>query len=171
MSIKLNATILQTEAPLISQNQKGAVAKDLISLAYDGDTALADDYVFGYSQWLTLGPNNGAIPVAATTPAASSILGIVKYENSGVMDVQGYEQRDGLYTNIPALKDGIIWVESVGTLELSSTLWLYTDPTDTTNYNKVRNGTAAGCIDISSIAKVEKVSNSDNLVAIRIFIL
>jgi hypothetical protein len=171
MSITLNARILQSEAPLISQNQKGAVAKDLVSLAYDGDVALADEYVFSYSQWLSLGPNKGAIPVAATTPAASAILGVVKYENSGVMDVQGYQQREGLYTNIPALKDGMIWVESTGDLDLDSSLWLYVDPDDTTNYNKVRNGTDSGAIDISSIAKVEKVSNSDNLVLIRIFIL
>lgn len=171
MSIPLTGTILQSETPLIAQNLKGAVAQTIRQLAYDGDTALADEYVFGYSQWVSLGPNKGAIPIAATTPAASAILGIVPNENTGVMDVQGYQQRNGLYTNIPVLKKGMIWVESTGTVDLDATLYLYTDPTDTTNYNKVRNGADSGAIDISSIASVAKVSNSSNLVLINLDIL
>jgi hypothetical protein len=171
MSIPLTARILQSEAPVIAQNQKGAVAQDLRSIAYDGDTALADSYVFPYSQWVVLGPNKGAIPIAASTPSASALLGVLKYENSGVMDVQGYEQRSGFYTNIPVMKQGMIWVESYGTVDLDSTLYLYTDPDDTTTYNKVRNGSDGTSIDISSVAKVVKVNNSSNLVCIAINIL
>lgn len=171
MSISITPTVLQTGTPFIAQNLKGAVAQNIRQIAYDGDVALADEYVFGYAQWVALGPNKGMIPVAATTPAASSIFGVVPNENTGVMDVQGYQQRNGFYTNIPVLKKGMIWVESTGTVDLDSTLYLYIDATDTTNYNKVRNGSASGAIDISSIASVAKVSNSSNLVLINIDIL
>lgn len=161
---------MQSETPVIAQDMKGAVAQDRLSLAYDGDTVLADAYVFGYGQWVELGPNKGANPLAATT-TVGKVLGVVKYQNSGVMDAQGYEQRNRLYTNIPVLKQGLIWVQSTGTVSLGDTLYLYVDPSDTTNYGKVKNGSGSGAIDISSVAKVAKVSNSSNLVLIDINII
>jgi hypothetical protein len=172
MGIPFNARLLQTDGnPVISQNQKGAVALANLIQSFDGDTALSDEQVLGYGQWLSLGPNKGAIPIAATTPAASSLIGVLPYINSGVIDVQGYQQRDGFYTNVPVMKDGIVWVESYGTVDLDSTLYLYTDPDDTDTYNRVRNGSDGTSIDISSIAKVVEVNNSDNLVCIHVRIL
>jgi hypothetical protein len=170
MSINLNATILQSGTPLLSQNQVGAIAQDRLSLSYDGDKSLSDKYVFSYGQWVQLGVNKGAAALAATT-TVGKVLGIVKYENSGVIDVGGYQQATGFYTNIPVLKQGVIWIGSTGTVDLDSTLYLYVDPSDTTNYGKVRNGSASGAIDISTIAKVAKVNNSDNLVLINVQIL
>jgi hypothetical protein len=169
MSITLNNSILQRETPLLSQNQKGAVAQDRLSISYDGDTSMADSYVFGFGDWVALGANYQAAKLSATG-TLGYLLGIVKYENSGVIDVSGYQQRNGFYTNIPVLKQGVIWVSSYGTVNLGSTLYLYNDST-VANYGKVRNGNDTGCIDISTIAKVIKVNNSDNLVCIDVQIL
>jgi hypothetical protein len=170
MSTTLNARILQSEAPLIAQNQKGAVAQDRYTTAYDGDPALADSKVFSYSDWVELTLNGAAGPCAATTPA-SSLLGVVPFSNDGIIDVTGFQQRNGFYTNLPVLKQGVIWVRSTGTINLGATLYLYVDPSDTTNYGKVRNGTAGGAVNISTLTQVIKVSNSDNLVLIDVNIL
>jgi len=169
MSIALTPTILQDQVPYQTQNQLGAVPQDRLSISYDGDSSNADQTVFTYGDWVSLGPNKGAKKTASTT-TVGLLLGVVKYQNSGVIDVSGFTQVKGFYSNIPVLKQGVMWVGSYGTVDLDSTLYLYVDATSA-HYGKVRNGSDSGAIDISSIAHILKLNNSDNLVCIDVQIL
>jgi hypothetical protein len=163
------ATILQDQTPYITQKQLGAVAQDRLSIPYDGDSSNTDKTVFTYGEFVALGPNKGVQKLAATT-TVGKLLGTVKYQNSGVIDVSGYQMLKGFYSNVPVLKQGVQWIGSYGTVDIDSTLYLYVDPTNA-HYGKVRNGADSGAIDISSISKVIKLANSDNLVCVDIQIL
>ena len=162
MTDKLNR-IMQTNVDYQIQEQKGSVALDLTSISYDIDTTdnTLNTTVFTYGQFVALGTNKGTAPTASST-AVGNLLGVIKYQNSGVIDDGGFKY--GTYTNVPVLKKGAVWVAASGAMDLDSTVYLIVDPTKT-GYGYVKNGSATGAIDISTIAKVLKKA-ANNLVLI-----
>lgn len=169
MSISRTNKLLQTSVEYQLQEMAGAVAQDRNSRSYDVDADNAASVTFGYANAVVLGASKNAIPVT-TGKTAADILGFVKYQNAGIIDNSGYPCT--LYTNIPVLKQGVIYLASSGVIDLGATLGLCIDSTKAA-YQKVvdiTGGTPAGCIDISTIAKVyQKAANS--VVAVDVQIL
>ena len=157
MTVLNNNKILQTTVDYQIQEQKGAVAVDLLSATFDVDDAEPVPANFTYGEPLFLGPNMGVIHAPATATLAN-LLGFIKYQNSGVIDAGGYS--DSLYQDMPCLKQGTIYIPCTGTMDLDSVVYLIVDPT-VTGYQKVVNGSVAGSINISSLAKVLKKSAND----------
>lgn len=169
MSIARTNKLLQTSVEYQLQEMLGAVAQDRNSRSYDIDSAVVSTVTFGYGNAVVLGANKGAVAVASGD-TVGEILGFIKYQNAGIIDNSGYPV--SLYTNLPVLKQGVIYLASSGTIDLDATLGLCIDSTKAA-YQKVvdiTGGTPAGCIDISSIAKVyQKAANS--VVAVDVQIL
>jgi hypothetical protein len=158
MTIVANNKLLQTSIDYISQDQNGSLVQDRESLSWDIDSAVASTVVFKAGYFVELGANKGAQAVAASTPA-SGLLGVVKYQISGVIDAAGYPA--SLYTNIPVLKNGIILVPAATTVDVDAVPFLVVDPAQTATYGKILNGSGTGAIDISAFSKVVKKTNSN----------
>lgn len=171
MTIAANNKILQSSVDYIALTQAGAVSQDRNSKSYDIDSAMPNPTTFTYGEFVKLGNNKGAAKIESASTTVGTILGVVKYEDSGVIDAAGYETEGGLYTNIPVLKQGVILVNSTGTINLGDTLYLYIDASDTANYGKIKAGSGSGAIDISTIAKPYAKSSSANLTLIDVNII
>jgi hypothetical protein len=164
MTIAATNKIMQGSVAFILQEQAGAVSQERLSEAYDIDSDQTTGLTYG--QWVERGTHKGANAVDASTNLGM-VLGVVPYQSSGIIDDSGYD--DGFYTNVPVLKQGVLYVGATGTIDLDSTLYLIVDP-NVTGYGKVKNGSVSGAIDISSIAKPIKKS-ANNLVLIDINII
>ena len=164
MTITANNKIMQGSVAYILQEQAGAVSQERLSEAYDIDAQTTTGITYG--EFLERGPNLGANKIAASS-SVGILIGVCPYQSSGIVDDSGYD--DGFYTNVPVLKQGVLYVGATGTVDLDSTLYLIVDPTKV-GYGKVKNGSATGAIDISSIAKPLKKS-ANGLVLIDLNIL
>lgn len=172
MSVTLNNKILQTSVAYDLQDTVGAIAQNKQTRTYDIDLSYGSTGTFAYGQWVEVSLAKQAAKVAATTPV-SSVAGCIGFENAGVIDDAGYSSR--IYSTVPVLRQGIIYVASTGTITLGSKLGLMTDPSKT-GYNCVVDITAStpsGAIDISTIAKpyAANVIGASGYVAVNIIIL
>lgn len=147
--------IMQSSVAYQLQEQAGAYAQERLSISYDIDSDKTT--AFTYGDWAVLGTHKGADDISSGS-AVGNLIGVVKYESSGIIDETGYlGGSSGFYTNVPILKQGLVYVPASGTVDLDSTLYLMVDATKA-GYGTVRNGSATGAIDISSIASVIKKS-------------
>lgn len=147
MTITANNSVLQSSVAFIAQEQKGVVAQERLTVSYDIDgtdqtTALKYGDFVGFGQ-------TGGVKYAASTVAASSLVGIVPYLNSGIIDQQGYD--DAFYTNVPVLKQGLVWVACSGAIDIDTVL----------SYQGngglvVPAATTTGHVSLSGLAKVVK---------------
>lgn len=166
MSVTTNNRIMQSSVGYQIQEQAGAVGQDRLSLSWDIDSDVADNTEFGYGAPVFLGSNSGVVPAAASS-TVTILQGFVKYENSGVIDYAGY--RKDPYTNLPVLRQGVMYLPASGTVTLSSTPYLQVDATKT-GYGKLMATNATGCIDVSTVVKVLKPA-ANNVVLCDIQIL
>lgn len=168
MTIANTNSILQSSVGYLIQEQAGAVARDDLSRSYDIDSDVGSTVVFGYGTPVVLGSNKGVQP-AASTNVLADIKGFVKMQNAGIIDGSGYP--NSIYSNLPILKRGAIYLPSSGSIDLDAKLGLCVDEAKAA-WNKIvdiTGGTPAGCIDVSTIMNpLQKAANSVCLVDLRI---
>jgi len=145
MGITANNSLLQTSVEFIAQEQAGVVAQERLTLSYDIDSNQTT--ALKYGDWVGVGGGNKGAALAASTMTVGNILGIIPYLNSGIIDQQGYD--DDFYTNVPVLKQGLVYAKCSGNINIDSAVHLLAT-------GVVTGASAAGSIDISTIAKIVK---------------
>ena len=168
MTITASNKLLQGSVGYLIQEQVGAVAKDDLSISYDIDSGVSAATVFTYGEPVILGSNKGA---AETTSGSglSDLIGFVKMDNAGIIDGAGIPNT--LYSTLPVLKRGAMYLAASGTMDLNAKVGLCVDPAKPAwkTVVDITSGTPTGCIDISTIAKVlKKAANSVVLVDVRV---
>lgn len=145
MSITYNNSLLQTSVDFIVQEQAGVVAQERLTLSYDVDSEQTT--ALKYGDWVGIGAGSKGAKLAASTMTASSILGVIPYLNSGIIDQQGYD--DAFYKSVPVLKQGLVYAKCSGDIDIDSPVHLLAT-------GVVTGASATGSINISSIAKIVK---------------
>lgn len=156
----LTNRIMQSDIDYAIQEQPGAVAKVIKQLVHDIDSALANGVSFLFGRPVFLGVNNGMVPAAATSTLAL-LKGFLPYDNSGVIDQQGYSKP--FYTTVPVLENGVVYLPCTGVMDKQMKVGVVIDPALTASYGKVVDitaGTPSGVLDISTVVTVEKKSNA-----------
>jgi hypothetical protein len=145
MGITANNALLQTSVDYIVQEQAGVVAQERLTLNYDIDSGQTT--ALKYGDWVVVGAGSKGAKLAASTNDVEDILGIIPYLNSGIIDQQGYD--DAFYTNVPVLKQGLVYAKCSGNIDIDSSVHLLAT-------GIVTGASATGSIDISTIAKIVK---------------
>lgn len=168
MTITASNKLLQASVGYLIQEQAGAVVKSDLTISYDIDSAVSSSAVFGYGYAAIIGDNKGARP-ATSGDTVATLLGFVGFENAGIIDNSGLP--NSLYSNVPVLKRGEIYLASSGSLDIGATVGLCIDSTKAA-YNKIvdiTGGTPTGCTDISTVCSVlKKAANNVCLVQVRV---